>query len=242
MAALYKKEILGFLSTITGWVVIGIFLTVTGLFLWVFPSGVNVLDNGYANLYGLFSLAPFVFLFLVPAVTMNSLAEEKRTGTLELLLIRPLNDTRIVLAKYFAAFTLVVLALLPTLVYYFSVYHLGFPVGDIDSGGFWGSFIGLLFLGAAFTAIGIFSSSLTNNPIVSFLVAVVLSAFIYMGFDFLSPFFGEEAFFVQSFGISAHYASMSRGVIDSRDVIYFLSLISFFLFLSVSFLGRRKWK
>jgi len=242
MWALYKKEIFGFLSTITGWVVIGIFLAVTGLFLWVFPSGVNVLDNGYANLNGLFNLAPFVFLFLVPAITMNSLAEERRSGTLELLLIRPLSDTKVILAKYFAAFTLVVLSLLPTLIYYFSVWRLGFPVGDIDTGGFWGSFIGLLFLGAAFTAMGVFSSSLTDNPIVAFLVAVVLSAFIYMGFDFIAPFFGNTVLFVQSLGISAHYSSMSRGVIDSRDVIYFLSLNLFFLYLSVSILGRRKWK
>jgi len=242
MWTLYKKEILGFLSSITGWVVIGIFLTVTGLFLWVLPSGLNIPDGGYANLNGLFSLAPFVFLFLVPAVTMNSLAEEKRSGTLELLLIRPLSDTKIITAKYLAAFTLVVLSLLPTLIYYFSVYRLGYPVGDIDTGGFWGSFIGLLFLGAAFVAMGIFASSLTNNPIVAFLTAVVISAFIYMGFDFISSFFGGAALFVQAFGISAHYASLSRGVIDSRDVIYFLSLILFFLYLSVSFLGRRKWK
>jgi len=242
MWTLYKKEILGFLSSITGWVVIGIFLTATGLFLWVLPSGLNIPDGGYANLNGLFSLAPFVFLFLVPAVTMNSLAEEKRSGTLELLLIRPLSGTKIITAKYLAAFTLVVLSLLPTLIYYFSVYRLGYPVGDIDTGGFWGSFIGLLFLGAAFVAMGIFASSLTNNPIVAFLTAVVISAFIYMGFDFISSFFGGAALFVQAFGISAHYASMSRGVIDSRDVIYFLSLILFFLYLSVSFLGRRKWK
>ncbi len=242
MWALYKKEILGFLSTLTGWIVVGIFLTVTGLFLWVFPSGVNVLDNGYANLNGLFSLAPFVFLFLVPAVTMNSLAEEKRSGTLELLLIRPLNDTKVILAKYFAAFSLVILSLLPTLIYYFSVSRLGFPVGDIDVGGFWGSFIGLLFLGSAFAAMGIFSSSLTDNPIVSFLIAVVISAFVYMGFDFVASFFGGAELFVSSLGISAHYSSMSRGVIDSRDVIYFVSLDLFFIFLSVNLLGRRKWK
>ncbi len=242
MGALYKKEILGFLSAITGWIVIGIFLTVTGLFLWVFPSGVNVLDNGYANLNGLFSLAPFVFLFLVPAVTMNSISEEKRNGTLELLLIRPLSDTKIILAKYFAAFTLVVLSLLPTLIYYYSVFRLGFPVGDIDSGGFWGSFTGLLFLGSAFTAMGLFSSSLTNNPIVSFLMAVVISAFVYMGFAFIASFFGGAELLINALGIQAHYSSMSRGVIDSRDVLYFLSLDILFLFLSVNLLGRRKWK
>ena len=242
MGALYKKEIIGFLSTLTGWVVIGIFLTVTGLFLWVLPSELNVLDNGYASLGGLFSIAPFVFLFLVPAVTMNSLAEEKHSGTLELLLIRPLSDTKIILAKYLAAFTLVLLSLLPTLIYYYSAYRLGFPPGNIDVGGFWGSFLGLLFLGSAFTAIGIFASSLTGNPIVSFLTAVVISAFIYMGFDFTASFFGAAELFISALGISAHYSSMSRGVIDSRDVIYFLSLNLFFLYLSVSFLGRRKWK
>jgi len=242
MGALYKKEILGFLSTLTGWVVIGIFLTVTGLFLWVFPSGLNILDGGYASLSGLFGLAPFVFLFLVPAVTMNSVAEEKRSGTLELLLVRPLSDTKIIMAKYLAAFTLVVLSLLPTLIYYFSVWHLGFPVGDIDSGGFWGSFIGLLFLGSAFTAMGVFASSLSSNPIVSFLVAVIISAFVYMGFDFIASFFSGAELFVGALGIRAHYVSMSRGVIDSRDVIYFLSLNFFFLYLSVSLLGRRKWK
>ncbi len=242
MGALYKKEILGFLSTLTGWVVIGIFLTVTGLFLWVFPSGLNILDGGYASLSGLFGLAPFVFLFLVPAVTMNSVAEEKRSGTLELLLVRPLSDTKIIMAKYLAAFTLVVLSLLPTLIYYFSVWHLGFPVGDIDSGGFWGSFIGLLFLGSAFTAMGVFASSLSSNPIVSFLVAVIISAFVYMGFDFIASFFSGAELFVGALGIRAHYASMSRGVIDSRDVIYFLSLNFFILYLSVSLLGRRKWK
>ncbi len=242
MVALYKKEIIGFLGNLTGWLVITIFLTVTGLFLWVLPTGVNIPDSGYASLSGLFSLAPFVFLFLVPAITMNSFSEEKRSGTLELLLVRPLSDTKIVLAKYFAAFTLVVLALLPTLAYYYSVWQLGFPVGDVDSGGFWGSFIGLLFLGSAFAAMGLFSSSLTGNPIVAFLTAVVVSIFMYMGFDYVSPFFGGAGLFVGQLGISAHYASMSRGVIDSRDVIYFLGLDLFFLYLSVYRLGRRKWK
>ena len=242
MRALYKKEVLGFLAGLAGWVVIGIFLLVTSLFLWVLPTGANVLDNGYASLSGLFQLAPFVFLFLVPAITMNSLAEEKRSGTLELLLVRPLGDAKVVTAKYLAAFSLVVLALLPTLVYYFSVWQLGFPAGDIDTGGFWGSFIGLLFLGSAFAAMGIFSSSLTGNPIVAFLTAVGVSVFMYLGFDYVSPFFGGAELFVGQLGISAHYASMSRGVIDSRDVIYFLGLDLFFLYLSVYRLGRRKWR
>ncbi len=243
MGTLYKKEILGFLSHLTGWLVMGVFLMVTGLFLWVLPVGVNVLNNGFASLSGLFSMAPFVFLFLVPAITMNSFAEEKKSGTLELLLIRPLTNAQIVMAKYFAALSLVVLALIPTLVWYFSVRQLGFPVGNIDAGGFWGSFIGLLFLGSAFAAMGIFASSLTDNPIIAFLTAAVLSAFLYLGFGYVSPFFGNNIqLFIQSLGIDAHYASMSRGVIDTRDVIYFLSLDLLFLYFSVYQLERRKWK
>jgi ABC-2 type transport system permease protein len=145
-------------------------------------------------------------------------------------------------AKYLAAFTLVVLSLLPTLIYYFSVSRLGFPSGDIDSGGFMGSFAGLLFLGSAFAAIGIFASSLTGNPIISFLTAALLSAFVYMGFDFLAPLFSGKELFVSALGISAHYASMSRGVIDTRDILYFLSLDLLFLALSKYNLERRKWQ
>ena len=241
MWALYKKEINSFLTSVTGFVVVGIFLVVTSLFLWVLPSGMNVFENGYANLDGYFSLAPYVFLFLVPAVSMRSFSEEKKSGTIELLLTRPVSDLKIILAKYFAAFSLVVLALVPTLVYYFSVYQLGYPVGNIDSGAFWGSFIGLLFLGAMFVSIGIFISSLTDNQIVSFLITVLVSAFLYMGFEFVYPLFGNWGYWVEMLGISAHYTSMSRGVIDSRDLIYFLSLIIFFIYLTNFNLFRRKW-
>lgn len=241
MWALYKKEINSFLTSVTGFVVIGIFLLVTSLFLWVLPSGMNVLDNGYANLDGFFSLAPFVFLFLVPAVSMRSFSEEKGSGTIELLLSRPLSDLKIILAKFFAAFSLVLLALIPTITYYFSVYRLGYPVGNIDSGGFWGSFIGLVFLGGTFVSIGIFASSLTDNQVISFLLAVVISAFLYLGFESIYPLFGDFGYWVELLGISSHYASMSRGVIDSRDLIYFLSLITLFIYLTKYTLSRRKW-
>ncbi len=241
MWALYFKEIRSFLSSLTGMVVIGIFLVVTALFLWVLPGNMNVIDNGYANLDGLFSIAPFVFLFLVPAISMRALAEEKKSGTLELLLTRPLSELQIVLAKYLANFTLVILAVLPTLIYYFSIYQLAYPVGNVDSGGFWGSFIGLLFLGAAFSAMGLFSSSITDNQIIAFLVAVILSAFFYLGFDLIMSFFGQFSLFIQDLGIESHYNSMSRGVIDSRDLIYFLSLIGLFIYLATYSLARRKW-
>jgi len=241
MWSLYKKEIRSFLTSVTGIVVIGIFLVMTGLFLWVLPTGMNVLENGYANLNGLFQLAPFVFLFLVPAVTMHSFSEEIGSGTMELLLTRPLSDLQIILAKYFAQLTLILLALIPTLVYYVSVNQLAYPVGNVDSGAFWGSFIGLIFLASSFAAVGVFTSSLSGNQIISFLLAVLLSAFLYMGFSFVAPFFNNTEYFVELLGISAHYQSISRGVIDIRDVVYFLSVIFFFLYLTRFILARRKW-
>ncbi len=241
MWALYRKEIRGFMVSLTGMLVMGIFLLMSALLLWVLPSGMNVIDNGYANLDGLFSLAPFLFLFLVPAVCMRSIAEEKKSGTLELLLSRPLSEFQIVLAKYLASFSLIVLAVLPVLLFYFSVYQLAYPVGNVDGGGFWGSFIGLLFLGASFTSIGLFSSAVTDNQIVAFLVAVIISLFFYMGFDSIMSFFGPFSLVVQNLGIGAHYSSISRGVIDTRDLIYFLSLITLFIFLATYSLARKKW-
>lgn len=243
MFSLFLKEIRSFLSSLLGYVVILIFLAVLSLFLWVFPTDFNILDFGYANVDGLFIIAPFVFLFLIPAVTMRSFADEKKSGTIELLFTRPLSDMQIILAKYFAAFALVVLALLPTLIYYFSVWQLGFPTGNIDSGGFWGSFIGLVLLGGAFVAIGIFASSISENQVVSFLLAIIISAFLYLGFELLYSLelFGSVDLFIKSLGISAHYSSLSRGVVDTRDVIYFLSTIVLFLYLTNFVLARRKW-
>ncbi len=157
MWTLFKKEVSGFLNSVLGYVVISVFLLVNGLFLWVFPLESNILDFGYASIDGLFLIGPFVFLFLIPAITMRFFAEEKKTGTIELLMTRPLTDLQVILAKYFAALLLVVISILPTLIYYFSVYQLGFPKGNIDSGGMWGSYIGLFFLGASFVAIGLFA-------------------------------------------------------------------------------------
>ncbi len=243
MYSLFLKELSSFLSSLLGYVVITVFLLVIGLFLWVFPTDFNLLDYGYANVDGLFIIAPFVFLFLIPAVTMRSFSDEKKSGTIELLFTRPLSDMQIILAKYFAAFSLVILSLLPTLVYYYSIWQLGLPPGNIDSGGFWGSFIGLLFLGATFTSIGVFSSSLSDNQVVAFILAIIISAFIYMGFDFIYSLelFGSIDLFILSLGISSHYSSISRGVVDTRDVVYFLSVILFFLFLTRFNLSRRKW-
>lgn len=243
MLTLLKKEISGFLNSVLGYVVIAVFLLVNSLFLWVFPLESNILDFGYASIDGLFTIAPFVFLFLIPAITMRFFAEEKKTGTIELLMTRPLTDLQVILAKYFAAFILVLIALLPTLIYYYSVYQLGFPKGNIDAGGMWGSYIGLMFLAASFVAIGLFASSLTDNQIISFILAVVLSGFIYIGFEFIYSLdlFGSADLLVKTLGISSHYASMSRGVIDSRDVVYFLSVVVLFVLFTKLSIESRKW-
>jgi len=243
MLALLKKEISSFLNSLIGYLVIIVFLLINGLFLWVFPLQFNILDFGFASIDNLFMLSPFVFLFLIPAITMRSFADEQKTGTIELLLTKPLSDIQIILAKYLAGLVLVLFALLPTLVYFFSVYKLGLPPGNIDLGGMWGSYLGLLFLGAGFVAIGIFASSLAENQIVAFIIAVFLCGFLYLGFEFIYSFslFGKIDLFIQSLGMNAHYTSMSRGVIDSRDVLYFGSLIAIFLLLTKIKLESRKW-
>lgn len=243
MLALYRKEISSFLNSLIGYIVIVVFLVIISLFMWVFPGEMNILDAGYANIDTLFIIAPWVFMFLVPAITMRSFADERKSGTIELLLTRPLSDWQIVLAKYFAGVTLVLLSLIPTLVYYASVHFLGNPVGNIDTGGMWGSYIGLFFLASGFVAVGIFASSVTENQIVSFIVAVFLCFFFYIGFDSISnlALFGKIDALIIQLGIQEHYISMSRGVIDTRDVVYFISLAAFFLLLTKTVLESRKW-
>ncbi len=243
MLTLLKKEIRSFLSSLIGYITITVFLLVIGLFMWVLPTDSNLLDNGYANIDTLFIIAPWVFLFLIPAITMRSFADEKKGGTIELLLTKPLTDLQIILAKYFAGFTLVIFSLLPTLIYYYSVNKLGSPIGNIDTGGMWGSYIGLLFLGAAFVAIGIFASAITDNQVVSFIFALFLCLFIYRGFDLISafPLLISIDNIILALGIDNHYASMSRGVIDTRDIIYFISLIALFIVSTRTVIESRKW-
>ncbi len=243
MLSLLKKEISGVLSTLMGYIVIIVFLVIMGLLTWVLPGESNILDTGYAGIDPLFIMAPWVFLFLIPAVTMRSFAEEKKTGTIELLLTRPISDMQIIVAKYLACIILVILALLPTLVYYFSVCALGNPPGNIDNGRTWGSYLGLLFLTGGFVSIGVFASAITNNQVISFILAVLLSFFCYSGFAYVGNFLSSGALgnFVQQLGISAHYSSMSRGVIDTRDVLYFVSISAVFLLMSRTTLESRKW-
>lgn len=219
-----------------------VFLTGIGLFMWVFPA-TNVLDYGFADLETLFMLGPYLFLFLIPAVTMRTFAEEKKTGTIELLLTRPLRDWDIILGKYFASFALVLLALLPTLLYYYSVYQLGNPQGNIDTAGTIGSYIGLILLGAVFTAMGVFASAITKDQIISFIVAFFLCFVLYQGFASLASVDDASNFsyFIVQLGLDYHYASIRKGLVDSRDVIYFLSVIVLMLMSTKLVLGSRKW-
>jgi ABC-2 type transport system permease protein len=243
MRVLLIKEIQGFFSSLIGYIVIAVFLIINSLFMWVFPGDYNILDSGYASLDSLFTMAPWVFLFLVPAITMRSFSEEKKAGTMELLLTKPLTDLQIVLAKYFGALILVILSLLPTLVFYWSVFSLGNPPGNIDGGGTLGASLGLFFLAAIYVAIGIFASSLTDNQIIAFILSVLLSFIAYLGFDFLSSLPGVGSFdtFVLGLGINDHYKSISRGVIDSRDIFYYAIVIVFFLLITRFKLQSRHW-
>lgn len=239
----FSKEISGFFSSLTGYVVIVVFLLLNSLFMWIVPGQFNVIENGYATMDTLFAIAPWVFLFLVPAITMRMISEEKRMGTLDLLYTRPISELQIILAKFLASWALVLFSLLPTLVYFWSVARLGSPTGNMDMGGTWGSYIGLLFLGGIYTAIGIFSSSLSGNQIVAFIIAVFLSFIMYLGFDFLSGLAssGSIAFQVLRLGISHHYNSISRGVLDSRDLLYFAGVMALFIMGTRTVLQSSKW-
>lgn len=225
MVSLLYKEVNGFFSNLSAYLITSIFLIALGLIVWVFP-GTSVLEYGYADLDSLFTYTPFVFIFLIPAITMGMVAEEKKSGTWVLLKTSPLKSHQIILAKYLAALLLIIFALVPTLVYYFSVVQLGDPVGNIDSAGFFGSYIGLLLVGALFAAIGLFSSSLTSNQIMAFVIAVFLCFLLYGGLGALAALSsGEWGLFLEELGISFHFEQMGRGVIVSENVFYFLGMI-----------------
>jgi ABC-2 type transport system permease protein len=243
MYAILVKELNSFFASLTGLIAAIAFLVVNGLFMWVFPGELNVIDGGYATLETLFIIAPWVFLFLIPAITMRTLSEEKKSGTIELLLTRPISDLHILAGKYLASIVLVLITLLPALVFFVSVHLLGNPVGNIDSGATWGALIGLFFLASGYIAIGIFASSVTDNQIIAFILAIAISFFFYIGFESVAsvPLFKNVEFTLTNLGVNEHYRSLSRGVIDSRDVIYFLSLSAFFLLLARLVLKSRKW-
>ncbi|MCX8079657.1 MAG: ABC transporter permease subunit [Bacteroidia bacterium] len=230
MYLIFLKDIRVFLFSLIGYLSLGIFFTLTFLFLWFIPSeagGMNILDNGYATLEPYFQFTPWVFLFLVPSITMRSYSDEMRTGTMELLLTKPLTLNAIIWGKFFAGWFLVLLSIMPFFLYYFTVYQLGFPKGNLDAGGTWGALIGLIFLGGVFISIGNFCSSLTDNQVVAFVLAATLCFLIYVGFDMLSEsgWLGSFGYFIQKLGLAEHYRGLSKGVLDSRDLFYFLSMI-----------------
>ena len=241
MLTILQKEFNAFLNSPVAYVVLGVFLIATGLFVWVFPDS-SVLDYGYADLQTLFSLAPWIFLFLIPAITMRTFAEEKKAGTIELLLTRPLTDGQFIGGIYLACLLLALLALVPTLLYYYSVYKLGSPEGNIDSAATVGSYLGLALLAAVFAAIGVLASALTRDQIIAFLVAVVGCFLVYSGFDSLASVLqGNSAYYVSQLGIAAHYRDLSKGLIDSRDLIYFFSVVAVALLATRLALRSRNW-
>jgi len=231
MFAILKKEFNSFFASPIAYLVIGVFLLTNGLFLWIFKDEFNILNAGFADLNSFFFLAPWVFLFLIPAITMKSFADEFSSGTIELLKTKPISDWQIVFGKFWASLLLVIVALLPTLTYAYTIYQLANPVGNIDFGNTIGSYIGLLFLAASYTAIGLFTSTLSKNQIVAFILGVMITFFLYYGFDAISTSLGNELN-IQKMGINEHFKSISRGVIDTRDIVYFLSVTIFFLFIT----------
>lgn len=244
MFPLYRKEIQSFFSSLTGWVVIIVYLLINGLFMWILPGEWNILDSGYAGLDTLFIISPWVFLFLVPAVTMRIFSEERRTGTLELLYTRPLTERDILYAKFLAAVTLVLLALIPAIFYYITIYILGETPGNLDQGGTLGAMVGLFFLASVYAAAGLFASALSSNQVVAFIISVFMGFILFIGFDSFAMLPGLKKIdeIIISLGINEHYKSMSRGVIDLDDILYFAVVTLVFTEATRLVLVSRKWR
>ncbi|MBK7130713.1 MAG: gliding motility-associated ABC transporter permease subunit GldF [Crocinitomicaceae bacterium] len=243
MKALYIKELRSFLGSIIGYIFITIFLVLNSLFLWVFSYETNILDGGTADLRPFFGISPIIFIILIPAITMRSFSEEKRTGTIELLFTKPISDLTIILTKYLAGVTLVFISIIPTFVYYFTVHQLGDPVGIVDDGATITSYFGLMLIGACLVAVGIFASSVTNSQIVSFILAMFLSWFLFLGLDLLAVYsqFGGLDLLFRNLGMMEHYTACQKGVLDTRDLIYFISFIAIFILTTKLILQSRKW-
>ena len=231
MFPILRKEFNSFFASPIAYLVIGVFLLVNGLFLWVFKDDLNVLNAGFADLNSFFLLAPWVFLFLMPAITMKSFADELHSGTIETLKTKPITDWQIVSGKFSASLLLIIIALTPTLTYVYTVLQLGNPSGNIDIGSTIGSYIGLLFLAATYTSIGLFTSTFSKNQIVAFILGVFITFFLFYGFDAIASLF-SNSYSVKLLGINEHFKSISRGVIDTRDIVYFASVTVFFLLLT----------
>ena len=233
MKSIVLREIKSFFGSPIGYLVIAIFLLINGLFLWVFEGEYNILKTGFADMTPFFTLAPWILIFLIPAVTMRSFSDEKKQGTLELLFTKPLSIWQIVNGKFLGALLLILMAIVPTFIYVWTIYGLGMPEGNIDMGSTIGSYFGLLFLISGYSSIGIFTSTLSENQIVAFIVAVFLCFFLYFGFEGLATVVPNISNFISALGMQDHYKSMSRGVIDTRDITYFVSITIAFLSFTV---------
>ncbi len=233
MKALLFREIKSFFGSPIGYLVIAIFLILNGLFLWIFDGEYNILNSGFADLSPFFTISPWILIFLIPAVTMRSFSDEMKQGTLELLLTKPLSIWQIVNGKFFGAVLLIVFAIIPTFIYIYIISSLGMPEGNLDMGSTIGSYFGLLFLISGYSAIGIFTSTLSDNQIVAFLLAVFLCFIFYFGFDGIATYLPSIENFISNLGMNSHFKSMSRGVIDTRDLLYFVSITILFLSLTV---------
>jgi ABC-2 type transport system permease protein len=232
LIAILKKEFNSFFASPIAYLVMGVFLLINGLFLWVFKDDFNLLNAGFADINPFFYLTPWIFIFLIPAITMKSFADEFNRGTIEILKTRPISNWQIVLGKFWASLLLVIVALVPTLTYVYTIYQLGNPVGNMDVGSIIGSYIGLLFLAGTYTAVGLFTSTLSKNQIVAFILGVFITFLLFYGFDAISNSFSNQSISIQKLGINEHFKSISRGVIDTKDLLYFISVTLFFLFIT----------
>lgn len=225
MYQIFKKELNSFLDSLIGYIVIGVFLIATGLFTWFFKD--NILDFGYADMSLFFQISPFLFLFLIPAITMRAFSEEVKSGTIELLFTKPLSKWQIVFGKYLASCALIFLSLLPTLLYYYSVYQLGNPVGNVDSAAVFSSYVGLFLLGCVFAAIGVLMSAFTDNQVTAFVLSFVSCLILFYGIGQLAqlPFMGDLAYIFNQLALDYQYNALGKGLLDSRNIIYFLSVI-----------------
>jgi ABC-2 type transport system permease protein len=243
MFAIFRKELRQFFSSLIGYIAIGVFLLLVGFMVWFAPES-NILDAGYASLDYFFYVAPFILMMLIPAITMRSFSEEMQTGTIELLATRPLTDTDIIFGKFFAALALVLSAIAPTLIYFYTVYELAAPIGNVDIGGIIGSYFGLIFLSAVFVSVSLFTSSVTRSQIVAFIGGAFICFIIYYAIEGLAKlgvFYGKTDYLVEQIGLYSHYESIGRGIVDTRDVVYFLSIIALFTLFTRTSLASRKW-
>lgn len=225
MYQIFKKELNSFLDSLIGYIVIGVFLVATGLFTWFFKD--NILDFGYADMSLFFQISPFLFLFLIPAITMRAFSEEVKSGTIELLFTKPLSKWQIVFGKYLASCFLIFLSLVPTLLYYYSVYQLGNPAGNVDSAAVFSSYLGLFLLGCVFAAIGVLMSAFTDNQVTAFVLSFVVCLILFYGIGQFAqlPFMGDLGYVFSQFGLDYQYNSLGKGLLDSRNIIYFLTVI-----------------